>query len=428
MEKPVPPHPRRLALTGLPWALILITSFILSRAGSHLVKYPSASQGSSPLRVAFVLHSSKQDGAGKAALELLAGLRPLGVKAFVLLPSRGPLETEVRDVAEDVRIIPYRWWMDRSTPGWKKLLRSLWNLAMIAPVAIAIRKWQCNVVYSNTLTISVGGFAARLLRLPHLWHFHELWSREADFVFDLGERTSLKLVNALTDVAVVVSNTVREPFSAWIESRKLRTVYQSVQVTSSDADAESPAIKGEASALACVVSGVVYPHKRQEDALRAIGVLHRDGIEAELWLLGQSVGDYEATLRGMARDEGVSHLVRFLGFRRDPFPVLRAADVVLISSPQEGFGRVAVEAMLLGKVVVAARGGGSVELIEEGVTGLLYEPGDAADLARRIRFCLENREALHKMGESARQWSFGRFTRERYAGEVKGILEGMRRG
>ena len=145
------------------------------------------------MRVAFVLHSAKRDGAGQAAVELLAGLRECGVEGHVLLPMAGPLAHDLRGVGAAVRVVPYRWWMDRSTPAWKKVVRTAWNAAMVLPVAAVIRRSRCEVVYSNTLAVAVGALAARLLSLPHVWHVHELWGGETGFEFDLGERLSLRL-------------------------------------------------------------------------------------------------------------------------------------------------------------------------------------------------------------------------------------------
>lgn len=67
---------------------------------------------------------------------------------------------------------------------------------------------------------------------------------------------------------------------------------------------------------------------------------------------------------------------------------IRMADVVLICSHWEPFGRVTVEAMLAGKPVIAISGA-TVELIHDGVTGLLYDPGNYSVLANKMRyFCM----------------------------------------
>ena len=375
------------------------------------------------MRVAFVLHSAKRDGAGKAAVEALSGLCERGVESYVLLPAAGPLEAELHPYAAAVKVVPYRWWMDRGTPAWKKAVRTAWNAAMVLPIAAAIRRWRCEVVYSNTLAVAVGALAARLLSLPHVWHFHELWGGETGFEFDLGEKFSLRLVNRLSDFCVANSQSVADRLAGAVGREKLRVVYQSVNLQGQAAGAEAPVTRLDPSATACLIAASIHPLKRQEDAVRAVGLLKRQGVKAELWLVGDEPGPYAQQLRRLAASENVESRVRFLGFHENPLPLQRAADLILSCSPVEAFGRATVEAMLAGKPVVAARGGGSSELVQDGFNGLLYESGDCNDLARCIRFLAENPTERGRLGATAKGWAESRFSAPEYGQAILGILE-----
>jgi glycosyltransferase involved in cell wall biosynthesis len=375
------------------------------------------------MRVAFLLHLAKRDGAGHAFLELLDGLKSSGVEAFVLVPGRGPLLSDVESRAAAVAVVPYRWWLDRDTPWWKKILRCGWNLAMVVPVSRAIRRWGCRIVYSNTLTVSVGALAAKRLRLPHVWHVHELWGGETGFEFDLGEWFSLRLVNRLSDACIANSQTVAGRLGGAVGPEKLHVVYQSVTLPKSTAGEFSPVVKIDSTATACLIVGSLHPIKRQEDAVRAVALLKRQGLKVELWLVGDETGPYVQCLRRLAALEDVEAEVRFLGFRENPLPLLQAADLVLSCSPVEAFGRASVEAMLVGKAVVAARGGGNNELVQEGFNGLLYESGDCTELARCIRFLVENPGERERLGANARGWAESRFSAPEYGQTVLAILE-----
>jgi glycosyltransferase involved in cell wall biosynthesis len=99
------------------------------------------------------------------------------------------------------------------------------------------------------------------------------------------------------------------------------------------------------------------------------------------------------------------------------------ADVVLMCSRWEAFGRATVEAMLAGKPVIGtANSGGTAELIQDGITGLLYKAGDHDELANKIQFLYENPQEKLKLGAAARLWATGRFTQERYAKETFTLL------
>jgi glycosyltransferase involved in cell wall biosynthesis len=90
---------------------------------------------------------------------------------------------------------------------------------------------------------------------------------------------------------------------------------------------------------------------------------------------------------------GLADRIRFLGFRSDIPVLMRSMDVVVHSSiAPEPFGRVVVEAMLAGRPVVASAAGGVLEIIEDGSTGWLYEPGSADALAKALRLVLDDNE------------------------------------
>lgn len=93
---------------------------------------------------------------------------------------------------------------------------------------------------------------------------------------------------------------------------------------------------------------------------------------------------------------------------------LRRADVVVIPTvAQEALGRTAVEAMAAGRPVIASRLGGLPFTVLDGATGLLCEPGDAADLARKIKLLWDDPELRERMGKAGR-----RRLDDRYSWEV----------
>lgn len=106
-------------------------------------------------------------------------------------------------------------------------------------------------------------------------------------------------------------------------------------------------------------------------------------VPSVLWLVG--TGELEAELRERARALGIDDRVEFLGFRGNPYAVMRRGDVFVLSSLWEGFGNVIVEAMAVGTPVVASDcPHGPGEIIEEGASGLLVPPADEAALATAV--------------------------------------------
>lgn len=124
--------------------------------------------------------------------------------------------------------------------------------------------------------------------------------------------------------------------------------------------------------------------KDQDTLVRAM--THLEGDSYELWLVG--IGDRQDTVRQLAHDKGVEDRVRFVGLRMDVPQVLRAADIVVMSSHWEGLSLSNVEGMSAGKPFLASNVNGLREVTQG--YGLLFSEGDDEHLAGYIkRLCTD---------------------------------------
>ncbi len=117
-------------------------------------------------------------------------------------------------------------------------------------------------------------------------------------------------------------------------------------------------------------------------------------------LIGE--GKNEARLRTMVSQLGLDRHVRFLGYRHDAVELIKALDVAVLPSLQEGLGIVLIEAGFLGKPAVASNIDGINEVIVDGETGVLVPPGDADALAVAIDALLEDADWAQQLGRQAR--------------------------
>lgn len=113
---------------------------------------------------------------------------------------------------------------------------------------------------------------------------------------------------------------------------------------------------------------------------------------AHLTIAGTGVD--EAALRTLARTLGIAERVTFRGFVDDPYPLMRAADLYVLSSRYEGFPNVALEALACGTPVVAAACPGVAGLVVPGVNGWLAPQGDVAGLADALALAARTRSQL----------------------------------
>ncbi len=101
------------------------------------------------------------------------------------------------------------------------------------------------------------------------------------------------------------------------------------------------------------------------------------------------------------------------------------ADVVVVPSLREGYGRVAVEAMATGTPAIASAVGGLPEIVKTGVTGFLVEPGDAEQLAHWIEYVLSNPDDTRVMGHLAHATAYELYSTKEYVENYRGLIEGV---
>ncbi len=136
-------------------------------------------------------------------------------------------------------------------------------------------------------------------------------------------------------------------------------------------------------------------------------------------------GREEEPLRALAARLGIEKEMLFLGHRNDVYDVLRAFDMMVLTSDHEGLPMVLLEAMALGALIVARSVGGIPEAIQSGLSGVLVNSGDAAALAEACLRALDGTDDSRRMTEAARKLAQERFSSERTAGEVRWLYHSL---
>ena len=138
------------------------------------------------------------------------------------------------------------------------------------------------------------------------------------------------------------------------------------------------------------------------------------------------VGDRETEVKQYVEKKGISDIVRFHG-RIDNYSiesVYQATDVLILPSIWPENQPVTIcEAMACRIPIIASRLGGSIELVKDGTSGLLFEPANAKDLADKMRMILDAPEQIESMGEAARR-VIASYPLERQVAKIARIYEG----
>ena len=162
------------------------------------------------------------------------------------------------------------------------------------------------------------------------------------------------------------------------------------------------------------------PRKGIDVLLNALALLRAAAVPFRAVLVGGGV--LLDAHRALAARLGLEPSVSIPGFVEDPSPYLRAADVFVLPSLQEGSGSLSLlEAMQQGRAIAASRCDGIPEDLEDGISGVLAKVGDASDLAAAIGRLLGDATLRSRLGEAARRTFESRFSPPIFREALRGI-------
>ena len=240
----------------------------------------------------------------------------------------------------------------------------------------SIDAYHLNSVYSN-----FGVKAAMLLKIPTYWHLREFVDDNPWTSSFLNERKAYQTI-AKAHKLIAVSNCIGNYYHSKMPNAHIVVVYDGVDFNSELSIRDNLFFHKP---LRLSMIGGISEVKGHEDALYAVSLLKNNGINCVLTIYGRCRDDgYFNYLNDIIRKCGIVNLVRFAGNRSDIHHVYEESDIVLVCSRSESFGRVAVECMYQNIPVIGADNSGTLEIIKDGILGLLYKTGDSHDLYEKI--------------------------------------------
>jgi glycosyltransferase involved in cell wall biosynthesis len=367
-------------------------------------------------------------GAERSLLLVAVALKSTGaVEPLVTVPRDGELPDALRAESIGTVVLPTPQWaplqpdvLQSSVPFGGLARRSRRALAIARPTSTWV-KWlgttRPDVVVTNTAVIPTAALASAVVGIPHVWWLKEFVTKDHQLTYLLGERVSQRMIGWLSALVVANSNAVVEHYSPPIPRHKMRMIHSGVPVP-----AVSP-IRVDTPTLRVLLLGRQAPTKGGKVALEAASLLASEPMHVDMRLVGAITPTYRDELYALARRLGIGASVQILDHTSTPERELSWANVVLMCSEAEAFGRVTVEALKGGRPVIGTRSGATPELIVDGVNGFLFEPGNARQLAAALRRLASEPGLLARMSENAMAGTRDRFTLEGY---IQAFLDVLR--
>ena len=283
------------------------------------------------------------------------------------------------------------------------------------------------LVHTNTSVTLGGSAAARVARIPHVWHLREIYTG-----FERYWPAYRRLLLS-ADALPCVSQATLAQLGA---TAKASVLHDGLPLVPSRGErgAARAALGLPPEAFVVAILGRISSWKGQDVLIRALAAMGESegGERAAIALVAGDPWQGEEArlrdLRALAARLGVAERVRFAGFRSDVENVYGAADVVAVPSTQpDPFPNAALEAAAAGCCVVAANHGGLPEMIADGVTGRLVAPGDPAALAAVLAQLRADPAARERLGAAAAADTRARFAPARLLERTQALYDGLPR-
>lgn len=370
-------------------------------------------------KVLYVAHENTKGGATHSLLNLLDHL-PMNVQPYVLIPktlglrtlftkdyrkilNAGTLKQEL--IKRNIPFYEAYYFLDNIEIKQnliRKLFFSLIRNKELMKIKKKIKDNKINLVHSNSSVIKFGADLAKGLNLKHIWHVRE----DIGAMFGIKGIKQKKYILNIVDNAdqiIFVANSLKANFQEVYQKlfgelskeqkNKFRRIYNGIPLTTS---INKKNIKQNPINIYCF--GTVYEIKGQEDLILLAKKLKQEGFpNFRIKLVGGRKKEYYDYLLNLIALNNLEEIIEFIDYTNDIDLLRSDADIEIVSSRNEAFGRVAIEAMNFGNPLIVTNVGGLNEIVEHKKNGLKYKPGDINALYENVKDIIDSKLNMDEM-------------------------------
>lgn len=373
------------------------------------------------INLLIISHSSGHGGAEYSLLDLLKNINKEKFNPIVILPTKGPLEEELKKLNINYYCRFIDLWIPFSNVFGVKHLISfckglrgrLWSISHL------IEQHNIDIIYTNTITPIDGALAAKKHNIPHIWHIREYPIGNNDIKSYLP--FPHLIVNYLSTNIITNSKNLQGKIKSQLIKRPISVIYNGVNVDQNNYHLFLPPhpIKKHIITTVCAVT----PRKDLKTFVHAAKILLESRNDISFLIVGDGDSQYIQSLKSLASSYSISPHIHFMGQREDALSIMKGSSIVTLTSKQEAFGRVIIEAMSVGTPVISTDSGGPAEIIENNIDGILISVGDADALSYNINKLLDSPELSEQFSSRGLQKSSQTFDIETYVNSIEKVVE-----
>lgn len=347
-------------------------------------------------------------------------IKKYNLEVFVILPyyGNGKSLLDEKNIPNYV-INSFGWGIELSRNRDDNVEKEINDKKLINEVAIKkIREFikvnKFDIVHINSSYSYVGAIAALKENTPLVWHIREfLEEDQGNTMWDRNKGNDL--INK-SDKVIAISDSIRDKYSKLIDSNKIKIIYDGIDV---DMFYNPQKEILNDSIIKFIFVGNIAEYKGIYDFVGACIKLYKIGFkDFKVLIVGMGDEKVITSIKNAFKEAEMDEIVNFAGYQKDVTKCLNQSDVFCMCSKSEAFGRTTVEAMLSGNLVIGANSAGTKDLLNDGLTGILYNSGDDNDLYEKMQYVLNNKDIAKKIAREGQKYMFENMSSEKNADEI----------
>ena len=360
------------------------------------------------LTIATILHSSGLGGAEQCQVEMVEELVERGALLHTFVPQINELLVEKLH-KKGSSVGTYKntsWWANHTSV--KKNAQFNLNNYFDEALLSEVKALNPDVIHTQTSVIPQGSIVATLLNKPHVWSVHEFLDKDHYLQFPVSHDFFSTYIQEMSDSIICNSKSVLAYHFGDQSNHSIIYPNPDVGITTN-------AKKKLGNGFTIGIIGNHNPGKGHIDLIEAARLLQQQNFSINIRIIGSPSEPNTSLLQSLVKEYRLNDRIEFIQNLTDKTSIYGELDCVIVCSREEAFGRVPFEASHFNLPIIYAMTGGLIEYLEDGITGLGYQPGNANSLKESIESLVISAELRDILTKNARE-SFAIFQRKNDSG------------
>jgi len=371
-----------------------------------------------------IMYIFNDSGIGGAAMSLLDTLKEIKkyINPIIIIPNSANEEVDIRFKGLCISVYKIHFSTDYVKVGNVTAEKKLQDFKQSYKAALQlipiIEKENIDLIHINSSVSYFAAIVALMTHIPYIWHIRELMEEQFDCEF-INKNLKISLLKR-ADRLIAISDYVKKTYYDKYDLEAIR-LYNGLDINKFKQDI---LLKNNYENN-FLVAAAITPQKGQINVIEAAEILIKKGYDIHIDIVGNGFAGYVWALEKYIKRKGLENHINIIPFQNDLSSLRGIASYAITSSQNEALGRVTIEAMLAGNIVIGARSGGTTEIIGKNEErGFLYELGNIKSLSDTMEKAIKcDNEKKKAFLQEAQKYAEETFSSEKYCIELLKIYD-----